>query len=125
LFEIVCSLSACGGAAEDPVGAAVAPDLAPDPTIHPAFPIIPNQGGPVLASIEQWIIIWQGDEARGEQAKVFTEWLLHSDYWTISLPEYGVGPGVMKDVLVVPSAAPATFDVGGVQQLIEDVTTAA
>jgi hypothetical protein len=89
------------------------PDLAfpaRDPSSHPALPLVDNGGGMVLAAPEIWTVVWPGDEALGAKVNEFMGWMLTSDYWTTSLGEYGVGAGIAKGVIVMPSAPPATID---------------
>jgi hypothetical protein len=124
---VLLFLCACGGQASspdlaEPADLAPAIDLAP---MHPAAPVIANQGGPVMTSLEQWVIVWQGDEPRGQEAVSFLSWLLASDFWTSSLAEYGVGVGSSKGLLVVPMPPPATFDVTSIDSIISSVTASA
>jgi hypothetical protein len=90
----------------------VAPDLLPPrraPTDHPPLPLLSNMGGPVLAAPEVWTVVWPGDEMLGNQVNMFVGWMVQSSYW-VTLKQYGVGAGVAKGVIVMPSAAPKMLD---------------
>jgi hypothetical protein len=63
--------------------------------------------------------VWKGDEALGAQAQQFHDWMLTSGYWTDTLGEYGVGPGVAKGLVVLQQAKPATIDDGAFEPLIQ------
>lgn len=89
------------------------PDLYPprrDPTDHPPLFHLDHQGGPTLAAMEIWTVVWKGDEALGAQVNTFHDVMLQSDYWTARLGQYAVGHGHGMGVLVLPDAAPATID---------------
>ncbi len=117
LVVILCGFG-CSNAATSPADLGVGEDLlaepdlqmAVSPTDHPPLVTVSTQGGPVIASPEIWTVVWQGDEALGAQVNAFHNWMLNSDYWTSSLSEYGVGVGVAKGVIVIPSTLPATVE---------------
>jgi hypothetical protein len=99
-----------------------APDLSfPSraPTDHPPLLQMANGGGPVMKSMEVYTVVWQGDEALGEQVQTFLEWMMTSTYYTGSLAEYGVGPGQAMGVIVLPVAKPATLDDSAISPLIK------
>ena len=83
------------------------PDMARGPTDHPPLWRLVKGTGAVQSAPEIWIVVWPGDEAIGAATVDFVDWMLHSDYWTQSLGEYGVGAGVAKGLVVMPTAAPA------------------
>ena len=83
------------------------PDMARGATEHPALWRLNRGTGPVQAAAEVWTVAWPGDEAIGAQVVDFLDWMLHSDYWKSSLGEYGVGAGLSKGLIVMPTAAPA------------------
>jgi hypothetical protein len=85
----------------------------------PALPVIPNQGGPVIAAPEIVTVTWQGDTlATGLEA--FDAWMVKSAFWKTMMAEWGVGPGTYVGAYHVPTAAPATLDDAGVQKLLSD-----
>src|SRR5262245_7277478 len=91
-----------------------------DPTDHPQQREMENHGGSTLAAIQVWTVVWNGDTALGEAVDGLNAWMVTSDgYWLDSLSEYGVGKGSAKGVLVLPGAAPTTFDDSAVAPLLE------
>jgi hypothetical protein len=92
-----------------------------EPTDHPQLPQVQNFGGPVLANIEIWTVVWQGDEELGAQVHKFQQWMLKSTYWVDSLDEYGVGPGTSKGVVVWPSPAPANLGDNELKNIVKAV----
>lgn len=86
------------------------PDMARGPLDHPPLWRMGTPTAPVQAAPEVWTVVWPGDEAVGAQTVDFLDWMLHSDFWKSAVGEYGVGPGVSKGLIVMPSAAPAVLD---------------
>ena len=94
-----------------------APDASRPPV--PALPVIPNQGGPVIAAPEIVSVTWQGDSiASGLEA--FDAWMVKSAFWKDMMAEWGVGPGTYVGAFHVPTAAPATLDDADIQKLLTD-----
>lgn len=107
-----------------PLDLTALPDLAlpaRDPADHPELPQVTNYGGPVLANPEVWTVVWPGDEDLGARVNKFTGWMLSSDFWVNSMGEYGVGAGVAKGVIVLPSAAPSTIDDKDLKNVVKSV----
>lgn len=122
-------LAACGPTPPAMVGSGGAPPsqmqpapsqmTAPrDPKAHPPLFHLDTQGGPVLAAMELWTVVWKGDEKLGAKVDAFHGVMLASDYWTSRLGEYGVGKGSAKGVIVIDEAAPATLDDSAIPGLI-------
>lgn len=88
-------------------------------TDHPPLIQMANNGGPVMKSMEVYTVVWQGDEALGQQVQDFLSWMMSSEYYTGSLGEYGVGAGQAMGVIVIPAAAPATLDDSALSPLIK------
>lgn len=96
-------------------------DAAPEASRPPVppLPVIPNQGGPVIASPEIVSITWQGDLiASGLEA--FDAWMVKSSFWKEMMAEWGVGPGTYVGAYHVPTAAPAMLDDADIQKLLTD-----
>lgn len=93
-----------------------AADAAPPPM--PPQQLLPNHGGPIVATPEIVTITWQGDEL-GADFAAFDDWLPTSSYFTTLMAEWGVGKGSHGGVYVVDGAAPATLDEDGVRAVIE------
>ena len=110
------SLAAGCGNGQHPMPPAP-PDMARGATDHPALWKLSKGTGSVQAAPEIWIVVWPGDETLGAQTVDFVDWMLHSDYWTQSLGEYGVGAGVSKGLVVLPTAAPAVIGDAELQTL--------
>ena len=120
----IVSLAACSGppamTPPDLASAETPPDLAGSaadmtlpsraPNDHPPLPSLSNMGGVVLKNIDLVTIVWPGDEALGEEAFQFHQWMVQSQYWTQSLAEYGVQAGTATSLVVLPTAAPSTID---------------
>lgn len=100
-------VAGCSSAPQKPMIAP--PDMARGPTDHPALWRLGRGTGAVQAAPEVWTVVWQGDEAIGAEVVDFLDWMFGSDYWT-ALAEYGVGPGLSKGLIVIPSPPPAMLD---------------
>jgi hypothetical protein len=81
-----------------------------DPTDHPPALQVTNHGGPTIAAMEPYTIVWNGDEALGDKVNTFLSYLVQSDYWVAVTTEYGGGKGTPKSVIVLDDAAPAALD---------------
>lgn len=123
------NLSGVGGGPAD-AGTIAMPDLSPlppdmtlpdrDPTDHPMVPGMDNNGGPVMSAMEVWTIVWQGDQALGDETNTFDDWMLNSDdFWVSSLSQYGVGKGIAKGVIVLPDQPPSTLDDSAIGPMIK------
>ncbi len=93
------------------------PDMARAPTYHPPLWQLVKGSGSAQAAPEVWTVVWPGDETLGAATADFVDWMLHSDYWTKSLAEYGVGAGASKGLIVLPTAAPSLLGDAELQQL--------
>ena len=93
------------------------PDMARAPMDHPPLWRLMHGTGPVQPAVEGYTVVWPGDEALGADVADFVDWMLHSDYWKSSLAEYGVGGGVGKGLIVMPTAAPELLGDAQVQQI--------
>jgi hypothetical protein len=127
LLPIAVALAGCsgGGGGDD---AAAPPDLsapldfsAPDDmAFAPQLPLLVNHGGPVLASVELWTVVFQGDEALGADLDAFHRDMFATDYyWTGILGQYGVTGGTAKGVIVLPQAKPATLQHDAIPALLD------
>lgn len=131
LFSVVTGLAALAGCHSDGLGSShdleAPPDLTPaapvdmaepadfslprrDPTDHPAALKLDNAGGPTIAAMEVYTVVWPGDEALGAKMDAFLGWLVQSDWWTTTLAQYGGAFGVSKGVVVMNKPAPNTID---------------
>jgi hypothetical protein len=103
-------------------GSGSAPMMAPpdmgDPNLLPPRPATDHpplwtmMAGPnksIQPAPEVYTVVWPGDEAMGDRVEAFVSWMLASDYWTMTLAEYGVGAGKSMGKLVLPTAATATM----------------
>lgn len=85
----------------------------------PPLPIIPNQGGPIIAAPEIVTITWPGD-AIASGLEAFDAWMVKSAFWKDMMAEWGVGPGTYVGAVHLPGAAPATLDDAEIQKLLAD-----
>jgi hypothetical protein len=92
-------------------------DMTRGPLDHPPLWRLSRGTIPVQSAVELYVVVWQGDEAIGAATVDFVDWMLHSSYWTQSLGEYGVGAGVSKGLIVIPSSAPALIGDAQLQTL--------
>src|SRR6185312_7555386 len=96
------TLALVAGCGDHPQMMPPPPDMARAPLDHPPLWRLTHGTGAVQAAPEIWTVVWQGDEAIGADTADFVDWMLHSDYWTGSLGEYGIGAGVSKGLVVIP-----------------------
>jgi len=75
----------------------------------PARFLVTSQGGPVVAAMQVWTVVWTGDESVGAQVDTFNKRVLASSYYTDSMSEYGVGAGTAHGVIVL-GAPPIAVD---------------
>ena len=99
------------------------PDMARGPLDHPPLWRLGHPTKPVQSAAEVWTVVWPGDEAVGAETVDFLDWMLHSDYWKTSLGEYGIGFGVSKGLIVMPTAAPAVLDDATLGKLATSLVT--
>ena len=105
-------------AAPDEADAATPPPPGADAhAAPPPRPLIPNNGGPVVASPEIVTITWQGDSL-ADGLEAFDDWLVASATWKTMMAEWGVGPGKHVARYRVPTAAPATLDDADIRALL-------
>ncbi|HWE28866.1 MAG TPA: hypothetical protein VHB97_12735 [Polyangia bacterium] len=119
-LAVTLMLAAGCGNAQAPM---TAPDMARAATDHPLLWRVMQGSGPVQAAPEVWTVVWQGDEAIGAEVADFLDWMLHSDYWVSSLGEYGIGAGVSKGLVVIPSPPPDAIDDGQLATLATQLVT--
>src|SRR4051812_46020303 len=74
----------------------------------PPLPVIPNQGGPILAKPELVTITWAGDSLASE-LEAFDEWLITGATWKTMMAEWGVGAGTYAGAVRLATAAPASL----------------
>jgi hypothetical protein len=97
-----------------------------DPTDHPPLLQMTYNGGPVLANMELWTVVWAGDEGIGQQVNDYVNWMFNkAEYWNGTLSEYNVGKGTAMGVIVLPTAKPATLDDAGVGPLVKSIIAGA
>jgi hypothetical protein len=94
-----------------------------DPTDHPPALEVTNHGGPTIAAIEPYTIVWKGDEMLGDKVHTFFTFLVQSDYWVSATTEYGGGKGTAQNVIALDDAAPATLDDSQMDGLISGLVT--
>jgi hypothetical protein len=89
----------------------------------PPLPVIPNQGGPILAKPETVTITWNGDSlAAGLEA--FDAWWVTSATWKTMMAEWGVGAGTYAGAVRLTTAAPASLGEADVAALLRAGFTA-
>lgn len=89
----------------------------------PPLPVIPNQGGPILANPELVTVTWDGDSiAAGLES--FDAWWVTSATWKTMMAEWGVGPGSYVGSVRLQTAAPATLSGPDVEALLRAGFTA-
>ena len=74
----------------------------------PPLPVIPNQGGPIIAKPELVTVTWAGDSLAAD-LELFDRWLITSATWKTMMAEWGVGPGTYSGAARLAGAAPATL----------------
>jgi hypothetical protein len=119
----------CGGG-RGTSSADLSPDAVTPPMVprraddHPPLWKIVSYGGPVQVSPQIYTVVWPGAETLGQEIERFVGWMLHSDYWTGTLAEYGVGAGDSRGLVVLSTPAPATLDEDGLRVIIEQLIAA-
>jgi hypothetical protein len=73
---------------------------------EPILPIVPNQGGPIIAAPKLVTITWASDSMLASDIETFDAWILQSSFWKL-LSEYGVGTGSVIATWHVPTDLPA------------------
>ncbi len=127
-FACLFVFPGCGGPPDEPLDLAAPSDLAAldlsvvrVPGGAPPLPPMLNFGGPVKAHPAFWTVVWQGDEALGDEMNRFHDWMLKSDYWTSALGQYGVGAGRGLGVIVLPMAAPLALNATEINSLLAGI----
>ena len=130
-FLLVAGCGSDGGGADlsSAVDLADVPDLGTTdlatftPVLPPSLPIIPNHGGPVIASPQIVSLTWQSDSIAAD-LEAFDDWQVTSTFWSDLMAEWGVGPGTHAGSYRNPNPAPATLDEAAVTTLIDSAVTA-
>jgi hypothetical protein len=128
---VACCAVGCDKPGTTATDLAFADDLVENPDLTPAFmpvsppplPIIPNQGGPIIASPEIVTLTWMSDPIAAD-LEAFDDWEVTSTFWKDLMGEWGVGPGTHLAHYRNPSPAPAVLDEAAVQTLINDAVGA-
>ena len=102
---------------------AVATDAAHAHPTPPPLPVIPNQGGPILASPEVITVTWTGDPLVSA-LETFDGWWVTSATWKTIMAEWGVGPGNYVGAVHLAGAAPQTLGNDDVDALLRAGFTA-
>jgi len=127
-----CSAADTEGAAEDDLSRRAdggarqdagpgAPDAAPDATVlvtPSPLPVIPNQGGPIIARPELVTVTWAPDPAASD-LEAFDRWLITSATWKAMMAEWGVGPGKYSGAARLAGAAPPTLSEDDVASVLQ------
>ena len=92
---------------------------APSP---PPRPIIPNQGGPVIATPEIVTVTWKGDPI-ASNLLAFDQWMVASPFFSTMMAEWGVSAGTHDGELSVATPAPAMLDDTAIQIMLQDAIT--
>jgi hypothetical protein len=85
---------------------------------HAPLPIVPNNGGPILAAPKLVTIVYAGF-AESATMSAFGDWIVGSSWVTTVGHDYGVGPGSHVTHVVLPGPAPAQVSDLDVQALLE------
>ncbi|CAN5894042.1 hypothetical protein BH11MYX4_BH11MYX4_07850 [soil metagenome] len=83
----------------------------------PPLPVIPNQGGPILANPELVTVTWAGDPI-ADGLEAFDTWLITSATWKTMMAEWGVGAGKYSGSARLAAAAPASLSEDDVAALL-------
>jgi hypothetical protein len=86
------------------------------------LPLIPNQGGPVIASPEVVTVTWQGDSIASDLV-AFDAWMVASPFFATMMAEWGVGPGTHGGALAIATPAPLVLDDTAIRALLQDAIT--
>lgn len=86
----------------------------------PALPLVPNQGGPILASPEIVTVTWSGDPVAAD-LEAFDAWWAPSATWKTIMAEWGVGAGTYVASARLTSAAPATLSDDDLHVLLQSL----
>ena len=124
--SLLLSLAACGDDVPPPPppDMLVLPDLSAPPYVampgvQPPSPPMLSSGGPTIAAMHVFTIVWKGDEAVGKQLDDFHTAIFADDYWKTTTSEYGVGPGTAAGVIVVPGSRPSVLTTSTLQTIVE------
>lgn len=104
---------ACGGSSGGGVdsGSGTPADAAIDayPTAaHPAYPQVPNLGGPRLPHPQVYTVTF-GSDARAPQLEAFAQWIVGSQWLATVGAEYGIGSGSAAGAVHDPQTPPAAI----------------
>ncbi len=120
-------IAGCSGGSNPPTpdDMAATADLASPPDLavfQPTLPRLANHGGPVIAAMELWTVVFPGDETLGAHLDAFHRDMFGTSYyWTGILGQYGVGDGSARGVIVLPQAKPATLAHDAIPALLDGV----
>lgn len=111
------------GADASPVDASVHDAAVDAPFVEAPhqLPVIPDHGGPVIASPQLVTITWADDPHRAME-ETLDGYLVTSPWLGVVGKEYGVGPGTNQNVEMMQNA-PAMIDDTGIQTLIASLIT--
>ncbi len=86
---------------------------------HDPIPLVPANGGPVLASPALVTVHFQDDPSRAHN-EAFDGWIAGSQWLAQVGSSYGVGPGTHRAAVVLPKAAPTQMTDQDIQQMLLD-----
>ena len=75
---------------------------------HPAWPTVPDQGGPILAH-PQLVVVTYAGFAFASDVEAYASWIVGSRWLTTVGAEYGVGAGAVVANVRLTETAPATL----------------
>jgi hypothetical protein len=108
------------GGSNDAADARAAQDGGTSHVTAPALPVVPNQGGPILASPEIVTVTWSGDPIATD-LEAFDAWWAPSATWKAIMAEWGVGAGTYVASARLTSAAPATLSDDDLHVLLQSL----
>jgi hypothetical protein len=85
---------------------------------HAPLPVVPNNGGPILAAPKLVTIVYAGF-AESATMSAFGDWIVGSSWLMTVGHDYGVGPGSHVTHVVLPGPAPAQVSDLDVQALLQ------
>ncbi len=77
-------------------------------------------GGPTIAHMQLYTIVWAGDETQGASLDRFHGDLFASSWWS-GLAEYGVGAATARGVIVLPAPRPTALDDSSFAPIIDSL----
>jgi hypothetical protein len=84
---------------------------------HSQLPLVTPRGGTVLTAPKITAVTFAGDPLVSD-VEAFVSAVGHSQYWSATTSEYGVGPATATAPVHVPTAAPAMIDDAGIQTFL-------